>query len=170
MKAIYLIGFMGTGKTTISHALGEHLNVPVTDCDEAIVQYAGKSIPRIFEEEGEQGFRDIEQQTLRQLHAENHIVATGGGVVLREENRAHMKKNGIIIWLEASTEEILKRLDSDKTRPLLTGGDMAERIQTLFDARKELYEGTAHMRIDTTGKAKDEIVHEILSHLDEYDV
>lgn len=167
MKAIYLIGFMGTGKTTISQALGSQLNVQVTDCDEAIVQFAGKTITRIFEDEGEQGFRDIEQQTLMQLPAENHVIATGGGVVLRGENRAFMKENGIIVWLEASIEEILKRLETDQTRPLLAGENKAERIQTLYNERKELYEGTADIRIDTTGKSPDKIIREIMSRMAE---
>ncbi len=168
MKAIYLIGFMGTGKTIISKALGERLKVEVTDCDEAIVEYAGKTIPRIFELDGEQGFRDFEHETLIQLPAENHVIATGGGAVLREENRAHMKEHGIVIWLEASTEEILKRLETDQTRPLLAGGNKAQRIQNLYDARKELYERTADIRIDTTVKSADEIALEMLSRLAEY--
>lgn len=167
MKAIYLIGFMGTGKTTIGKALGKQLKVQVTDCDDAVVENAGKSIPSIFEEEGEQGFRDMEQQTLMQLPSDNHVIATGGGVVLRSENRAHMKRNGIIVWLEASTDEILKRLESDQTRPLLAGGNKAERIQVLYDARKDLYEMTADIRIDTTGKRPDEIIGEIMSRLAE---
>ena len=165
MRAIYLIGFMGTGKTLIGKALGNRLKVPVIDCDEAIVTYAGKSIPRIFELAGEQGFRDMEHQTLKLLPVLDHIIATGGGIVLRDENRVHMKENGIVVWLEASTEEILKRLESDQSRPLLAVGNKAERIQILYDARKELYECTADIRIDTTGKSPDEIVNEILTRL-----
>lgn len=164
MKSIYLIGFMGSGKTTIGKALSLSLNLPVMDSDEEISQQTGKTIMEIFDGEGEAGFRLLEAKFLRNLPVENSIITTGGGVVLREENRQWMRENGIVVLLDASPEEILKRLEGDKTRPLLIG-DKETKVTKILDERLPLYVDTANLIIETTGKSVEAIVEELMHRL-----
>jgi shikimate kinase len=164
MKSIYLIGFMGSGKTTIGKALSLSLNIPVMDSDEEVSRLTGKTIMEIFEGEGEVGFRLLETQCLRNLPVENSIITTGGGIVLREENRRWMRENGVVVLLDASSEEILKRLEGDKTRPLLNG-DKETKVTKILDERLPLYVDTANLIIETTGKSVEVIVEELVQRL-----
>jgi shikimate kinase len=164
MKSIYLIGFMGSGKTTIGKALSLALNLPVMDSDEEVSRQTGKTIMEIFDGEGEVGFRLLEAECLRNLPVENSIITTGGGVVLREENRKWMRENGIVVLLDASPEEILKRLEGDKTRPLLIG-DKETKVTKILDERLPLYVDTANLIIETTGKSVEVIVEELVHRL-----
>jgi shikimate kinase len=164
MKSIYLIGFMGSGKTTIGKALSLSLNIPVMDSDEEVSRLTGKTIIEIFEGEGEVGFRLLETQCLRNLPVENSIITTGGGIVLREENRRWMRENGVVVLLDASSEEILKRLEGDKTRPLLIG-DKETKVTKILDERLPLYVDTANLIIETTGKSVEVIVEELVQRL-----
>jgi shikimate kinase len=164
MKSIYLIGFMGSGKTTIGKALSLSLNLPVMDSDEEVSRQTGKTIMEIFDGEGEVGFRLLEAKCLRNLPVENSIITTGGGVVLREENRKWMRENGIVVLLDASPEEILKRLDGDKTRPLLLG-DKETKVTKILAERLSLYVDTANLIIETTGKSVEAIVEELVHRL-----
>jgi shikimate kinase len=164
MKSIYLIGFMGSGKTTIGKALSLSLNIPVMDSDEEVSRLTGKTIMEIFEGEGEVGFRLLETQCLRNLPVENSIITTGGGIVLREENRRWMRENGVVVLLDASSEEILKRLEGDKTRPLLIG-DKETKVTKILDERLPLYVDTANLIIETTGKSVEVIVEELVQRL-----
>jgi shikimate kinase len=164
MKSIYLIGFMGSGKTTIGKALSLSLNIPVMDSDEEVSRLTGKTIIEIFDGEGEVGFRLLETQCLRNLPVENSIITTGGGIVLREENRRWMRENGVVVLLDASSEEILKRLEGDKTRPLLIG-DKETKVTKILDERLPLYVDTANLIIETTGKSVEVIVEELVQRL-----
>jgi shikimate kinase len=164
MKSIYLIGFMGSGKTTIGKALSLSLNVPVIDCDEEISRLTGKTITEIFEVEGEAAFRLLEAECLRNLPVEDSIITTGGGTVLREENRKWMQENGVVVLLAASPEEILKRLEGDKTRPLLIG-DKETKVAKILGERLPVYVDTANIIIETTGKSVEAIVEELVQRL-----
>jgi shikimate kinase len=163
---IYLIGLMGAGKTTIGRSLARALAVPFYDSDKAIEENTGVDIPTIFEFEGEEGFRDREQKMLQQLTKINGIVlATGGGAVLREENRQLLKENGFIVYLQCSVDRILERTRRDSQRPLLNTENPRERIETLFAQREPLYLACADYKIDT-GVLQSKVV---VSHiLEEY--
>lgn len=163
---IYLIGLMGAGKTTIGRSLARALAVPFYDSDKAIEENTGVDIPTIFEFEGEEGFRDREQKMLQQLTKINGIVlATGGGAILREENRQLLKENGFIVYLQCSVDRILERTRRDSQRPLLNTENPRERIETLFAQREPLYLACADYKIDT-GVLQSKVV---VSHiLEEY--
>ncbi len=163
---IYLIGLMGAGKTTIGRSLARALAVPFYDSDKAIEENTGVDIPTIFEFEGEEGFRDREQKMLQQLTKINGIVlATGGGAILREENRQLLKENGFIVYLQCSVDRILERTRRDSQRPLLNTENPRERIETLFEQREPLYLATADYKVDT-GVLQSKVV---VSHiLEEY--
>lgn len=160
MKAIYLTGFMGAGKTTVGKALGKKLNLPVYDNDEMIIKKEQRSIEEIFRENGEAYFRELETEMLRSLPTQNAIISTGGGIVLKKENRDFMKKHGIVIFLYCSPEMIFERLKDDNTRPLLQGNKMQE-IETRLKKRLPLYKEAEHM-IDTTHLTVDEVVEHII--------
>ena len=147
---IYLIGLMGAGKTTIGRQLARALKLPFYDSDKAIEESTGVDIPTIFEFEGEEGFRDREQKMLQQLTKMDGIVlATGGGAVLREENRRLLQSNGFIVYLQCSVERILERTRRDTQRPLLQTENPKERVETLFVEREPLYLACADFKIDT---------------------
>lgn len=166
MKNVVLVGFMGTGKTTIGAALSKELGISQIDLDEFIVKREGCSIPELFAEKGEAYFRDAESTYLEELLAEGpHIVTTGGGVVLRQRNVQAMVTNGTVVALSASEEELIRRLANDTGRPLLAGG-VAQRVRTLLAERAGAYD-FAPIQIDTTGKSVPQIVEEIVRQLTE---
>jgi shikimate kinase len=164
MKNIYLIGFMGSGKTTIGRALSECLNISVIDTDEEIIRTTGRSISEIFETEGESYFRILETSTLKKLPNENSIITTGGGIVLSEENRKCLRGNGTVVFLNATPVEVLKRLEGDQSRPLLSG-DKKTKVSQILAERMPLYVETANIIIETTGKSVDSIVEELIERL-----
>jgi shikimate kinase len=164
MKCIYLIGFMGSGKTTIGKELSLFLNLPVIDSDEEISRMTGKTITEIFDVEGEAAFRLLESECLRDLPVEDSIITTGGGVILQEENRNWMRKNGVVVLLAASPKEILKRLEGDKTRPLLKN-DMQTKVAKILDERMPLYLNAADIIIETSNRSVEAIVEEIVERL-----
>ncbi|KQL49138.1 shikimate kinase [Brevibacillus choshinensis] len=166
MKNVVLVGFMGTGKTTVGAALSEALGIVQKDLDEVIVAKEGCSIPTLFAERGEAYFRDVESKYLDELLDEgSQILTTGGGVVLRQQNVESMLQKGIVVALSTSEEELIKRLENDTGRPLLAGG-VAERVRTLLQQRAGAYD-FAPIQIDTTGKSLEAIVAEITNHLTE---
>ncbi|EMT47171.1 shikimate kinase [Anoxybacillus flavithermus] len=160
MRAIYLTGFMGAGKTTVGRRLGEVLGVPVIDTDTYIEQQTGKTIAQIFSGEGEGTFRAYEREILRQLPTEHVIVTTGGGIVIQEENRQFMRAHGIVIYLHCELHELFRRLADDATRPLIMKNKQ-EQIKKLFEQRLPWYK-EAHMTIDTTNRTVDDIVQSIV--------
>lgn len=164
MESIYLIGFMGAGKTTVGKALADCLAIPVFDIDEEIEKKENRSISEIFEHQNEAYFRTLETKTLQELPRENAIITTGGGVVTRIENREAIKKQGKAIFLFATAEEIMKRLEEDDSRPLLRG-DKKRNISELYEARMSFYKEIADFIIDTTDKKTSEIVKEIVDCL-----
>lgn len=166
MKNVVLVGFMGTGKTTVGAALSEALGIVQKDLDEVIVAKEGCSIPTLFAQRGEAYFRDAESKYLDELLDEGpQILTTGGGVVLRPQNVEIMLRKGTVVALSASEAELIKRLENDTGRPLLAGG-VAERVHTLLQERAGAYD-FAPIQIDTTGKSLQAIVAEISNHLTE---
>ncbi|MEJ8545434.1 shikimate kinase [Brevibacillus borstelensis] len=157
---LILVGFMGTGKTTVGAALSEQLGMIHRDLDDAIVERAGCTIPQLFEHKGEVFFRDMEAAVLAELLEQQGLVlTTGGGAVLRAENVEKMLKGGLVVALTATEEELVRRLQNDQNRPLLAGG-VAARVKTLLEQRRDAY-AFAPVQIDTTGKAVADIAAEI---------
>ena len=160
---IYLIGLMGAGKTTIGRQLARALKLPFYDSDKAIEENTGVDIPTIFEFEGEQGFRDREEKMLKQLTKMQGIVlATGGGSILRSENRKLLKENGFVVYLQCSVDKILERTRRDTQRPLLNTENPRERIETLLTEREPLYIACADFKIDTGALPSKTVVNHIL--------
>lgn len=143
-KTIYLIGMMGCGKSTMGKLLAQALSMPFCDLDEEIVRREGRSIPEIFAESGDAGFRLCETAALRCTAAASPaIVATGGGVITRSENIALMRERGTVVWLCRPLEDMIATVRQD-TRPNLAG-DKEERMRTLYAAREPLYRSAAHI-------------------------
>jgi len=160
---IYLIGLMGAGKTTIGRQLAKALQLPFYDSDKAIEEQTGVDIPTIFEYEGEKGFRDREQSMIEELTKIDGIVlATGGGSILREQNRKALKENGFIVYLQCSVDKILQRTKRDNQRPLLNTDSPRERIETLFKEREAFYLSSADYKIETSTMQSKAVVQSIL--------
>ncbi|MGY6275984.1 shikimate kinase [Methylomonas sp. MgM2] len=150
LQSIYLIGLMGVGKTTIGRQLAKSLRWPFYDSDRVIEDSMGVDIPTIFSYEGEEGFRLREQTVIRQLTAIPGIVmATGGGSILKPENREALKSNGFVVYLQCSIDKILYRTRNDTQRPLLRTENPRERLQTLLTQREPLYLECADFKIDS---------------------
>ena len=140
-RSLYLVGMMGSGKTSTGRPLAERLGYGFVDADAVIEQVAGCTISEIFERDGEEEFRSLETQVMRSI-SERHslVVATGGGVVTRTENWGMMHQ-GIVIWLDVERRQLLRRLQSDSTqRPLLMTGDPAETLDEILKQRRPLYD------------------------------
>lgn len=166
---VYLIGFMGAGKSTVARLLTQKLDMPLVEMDERIVQEQGMSINEIFDTYGEEHFRDIESRLVSTLGEEAaSIVSCGGGVVIREDNVRNMKKNGVIIFLSATPQTIYERVKNSKERPILNGNMNVEFIAGLMEKRRSLYELAADIVIATDGKTKDEIADEIVTCLAQF--
>lgn len=148
MENIVLIGFMGTGKSTVGKELAVELGWEYLDSDEAIISKAGMDIPALFAERGEAAFRELERDVIRELMAgSRQVIATGGGAVLAEANRQAMLERGFVVALLADRETILHRVRGDANRPLLAG-DLEARVDKLLADRAGCYE-FAHMQSDT---------------------
>ncbi|GAA0345857.1 shikimate kinase AroK [Bacillus carboniphilus] len=163
METIFLTGFMGAGKSTIARQLGKKLNKQVVDTDQLIVHREGKNIPDIFATKGETYFRQLETEVLTSLDAEL-IVSTGGGLIVRPENRKWMLENGYVIFLDCDIQEIWRRINGDKGRPLAR--NQAE-VTALYESRKPLY-NQCHFKVDTTHLSIDAITETIMNELESY--
>lgn len=147
---LILIGLMGAGKTTLGKQIARRLDYRFYDSDQEISTAAGVSIPTIFEMEGEQGFRNRETAALGKLaNQKNIVLSTGGGSVLREENRRILRQSGTVIYLHAQPETLLERTRCDSNRPLLQVADPLGKLQELYTARDPLYRQTAHIVIES---------------------
>ncbi len=165
---IVLIGFRGTGKSTVGKLLAKRLKRDYVDTDEYIESTTGKTIKDIFEEEGEEGFRKTEVETIAKLgKMDNKIIAAGGGVVLKDENVKNLKSNGFLILLEATPEIIHDRIRQDaktkQQRPSLTNKNSFDEIKHLIDKRQPLYENAANYTINTSYVSCGNIVEEIIT-------
>ncbi len=141
---IFLVGPMGAGKTSIGRRLARRLELRFVDLDAEIEAQTGATIALIFEHEGERGFREREHRALVNVAADNgQLVATGGGIVLREDNRACLRGGGLVVYLRASVEQQLRRLSRDRSRPLLAAPDRRIRLEQMAAEREPLYSAVA---------------------------
>ncbi|XME01462.1 shikimate kinase [Lachnospiraceae bacterium C1.1] len=167
---VFLIGFMGAGKSTIASELQRKLEMNRVEMDEMIVEKQGMSISEIFDEYGEAYFRNLESNCLIELQkVKQSIVSCGGGVVMREDNSEHMKKNGRVVLLTASSETILERVKDSDERPILNNHMNVEFINSLQEKRREKYNAVADITVATDGKTADEICDEIIAKLIDFD-
>ncbi len=165
-----LIGYRATGKTTLARLVAERLGWPWADSDDEIERRAGKSIARIFAEDGEPAFRELEAHAIADLCRRDRLVlATGGGAPLRPESRRAMREAGKVVWLRAEPLAILARLEDDDRsadrRPPLSNSGPAREIMQLLQARSPIYEELADMVIDTDTRKPDELATEIIANL-----
>lgn len=168
---VFLIGYRGTGKSTVARLLAQRLGWQALDADEVLESEHRRTIQQIFEDEGEAGFRDKESTVLEDLgRRQRHVIATGGGVILRPGNRQTLRDSGVVVWLTADVETICARVHADAQtatrRPNLTVGGRAE-VEELLRFREPLYRETAHFVVDTVGRTPEAIADEVLQRLTE---
>ena len=162
MANIFLIGFMGTGKTTIANGLNSKYGMQIIDMDAQIEKDENMTIPDIFASKGETFFRDLETNLIKNIQTmSNVVISCGGGAVLREENVQEMKKSGKIILLEATPETILERVKNSHNRPLLEGNKNVGYIRELMGKREEKYKVAADFVVCVDDRTVDDIVEEI---------
>ena len=165
---IFLIGFMGAGKSTISDYLKNVLAMDVVEMDQCIVERQEMSISDIFETYGEEYFRELETNLLIEMQShKNAVISCGGGAALREKNVAEMKKNGRVVLLTATPETIFERVKDSNDRPVLNGRKNVKGISELMEQRREKYEAAADIVINTDDKTVLQICEELVQHLQE---
>ena len=165
MRTIVLIGFMGSGKSTMGRILQKKIGYRLIDTDHAIEQEQGMPIPQIFEQHGEEPFRNMETSLLKKLidqRCHNHVISTGGGMAVREENQLLLRELGFVAWLHCTPKDILAHTSNSNHRPLLQCDDPMAAITSLLEERNPMYEKAAHLKINTNGLEFDEITCGIL--------
>ncbi|MEK4426161.1 shikimate kinase [Solibacillus sp. FSL K6-1523] len=160
MRKIYLVGFMGCGKSAIGRRLSYYLKMPYYDMDHEIVRQQGMTIPEIFEKYGESRFREIETEFLRSFRDEACIIATGGGVAIREENRRIMRRTGLVFFLDALFDDIYMRIRNDKNRPIVQTSTEQE-LKELYLYRRKIYREAGHIQVLTANRSLRQIVEYI---------
>ncbi len=158
---VIFIGFMGAGKTSVGRAYARAADIPLVDTDQMIEEEAGMTISDIFRLKGEEFFRETETAVLKKLQKETEpkVISVGGGLPLREENRAVLRELGQVIFLQVKAETVIERLKGDTTRPLLQGPDVRQRAEELLAYRNPIYRQAAHQIVDVDGKTVEEIVN-----------
>jgi shikimate kinase len=161
---IILIGFMGSGKTCVGEYLAKLLAYGFQDTDQLIEEKTGDSINQIFSIHGEEYFRKLETDLLKEMipGLEDTVLSTGGGLPIRDENSVLLKELGFVVFLKTSKETTVARLQGDSSRPLLQGAELEERVERMLALRTPIYEKTAHDMVITDGKTVEEIAHLIL--------
>ncbi len=164
MRALWLVGMMGAGKTTVGTLISCRSGLPFIDIDERIEADANRTISVIWETDGEETFRDLETGEIARIVAANRdcVVATGGGAVLRDENVSAMRGSGLVVWLIAGAGDLAARLGDGVNRPLLLGRPTDGRLTELLENRESAYEQAAHHNVDTSGKSEDEVAREVM--------
>ena len=164
---LFIIGPMASGKSLLGRKLSEYLDLPYVDTDKEIELRAGAEISWIFEKEGEEGFRDRESAVLKESsELESFIISTGGGAILRNENRELMRSRGKVIYLEAPIEIQLSRTLNDKTRPLIENVDKKEIFSVLSKERTPIYEELSDIKVPFKDRSKDELLNTVLKLLE----
>ncbi len=168
---IALIGFMGTGKTAVGRRLAERLGKAFLELDRLIEQKAGKTIPEIFQQDGEIAFRALEiEATIDVARRKDTVIACGGGIVLNQINIDRLKKRSTIVYLTASAEAILKRVSADSNeRPLLATADRAAQVERLLKFRRPFYERAADITVDTSGLDVAAVCEKIIARLGKHE-
>lgn len=166
---VYLVGPMGSGKTTIGQRVAKKMGLLFLDNDHELQKQTGASVNLIFDLEGESGFRKRETDMLKKLTArENIVLATGGGTILSEENRKLLASTGVVVYLRTSVTQQIKRLSRDKTRPLLQSGDRREKLTRLAKERNPLYEEIAQITFQSQNRslesASEALYQQIMAH------
>jgi shikimate kinase len=158
----------GSGKSTVGRHIARDIGLPFVDTDHVIEQRIGCSIREYFETQGEQAFRDVEETVIEEvMRLESHVVATGGGAVLRQANRQVLHDRGVVVYLRSTPEDLARRLRHDSHRPLLQGGnDPLRRLRTLFQDRDPLYRRTAHFVIETGRPSVHSLVNMVMMQLE----
>ncbi len=165
-RNLYLVGMPGAGKSTIGKALARKLELPFVDADHEMLKHTGVAIATIFELEGEAGFRLREAQLIGELcRREGILLATGGGAVLKEENREALRQTGVVVYLHASLDHLWQRTRHDSRRPLLQADNPREILKSLLDTRDPLYRQTADVVVETGRQSASKLVHEIAGEL-----
>ena len=160
---------MGAGKTTMGRQLSKKLNMEFIDSDRVIEERTGVDIPLIFEKEGEEGFSKREESIIDELtQLDNIILATGGGAILMDSNRKHLKERGTVIYLHSDIDHLVERTRHDKNRPLLQTEDPAAKLRELMEIREPLYKETADLIINTGEKSIHTVIKVILERLKSY--
>ena len=166
MKNIFLIGFMGSGKSTVAAVFEQRHQMQLIEMDQLLSEKEGMSIPEIFKNQGEEYFRNLETELLETLKvSKGQIVSCGGGVVLRDENINLMKENGVVVLLMATPKTILNRVKDSEDRPLLNGNMNEEYISEMLKQRKTRYSMAADIVVHTDGKNALEICNEIVEKM-----
>lgn len=161
-KNIFIVGSMGSGKTSIGKMLAKNNNLSFLDTDHEIVRDCGYSIPDIFKEFGEEHFRGLETEQLRKMNSiENHVISTGGGIILRDDNKKLMKDLGIIIFLDININSQIDRVKNRKNRPLLNNNNLKDNLLSLKKTRDPIYKSISNYIIDVSGKERDQVINEI---------
>ena len=160
---LVLIGYRGTGKSTLGKLLAERLGLSYVCLDDQIVKRAGMSIPRIVERHGWDYFRDLEEEVVREAsQGDRQLIDAGGGVITREANIENLRRNGLVVLLEATVEDIVARIGSDTQRPSLTGTkSFTEEVEEVLQQRRPLYEKAAHHCVNTSELSVEEAVDRI---------
>jgi shikimate kinase len=164
---IFLVGMMGAGKTMVGKLLAKQLGKSFIDSDEEIQRRTGVTIPHIFDVEGEAGFRSRESSVIRELVLRDNIVlATGGGTVLNEVNRAELSRNGIVVYLKSSVHDLWQRTRHDRNRPLLRTADPRGTLRELFELRDPLYTQVADLVVHTGKQSAHNLVLKLQHELE----
>ena len=161
-KNIFIIGSMGSGKTSIGKILAKNNHLSFLDTDHEIIRSCGYSIPDIFEKFGEEHFRNLETEQLRKMDTiENHVISTGGGIVLKDDNKKLMKSLGIIIFLDINISSQMDRVKNRKNRPLLNDKNLKDNLLSLKKIRDPIYKKISNYIIDVSGKERNQVINEI---------
>lgn len=164
-----MIGYMGTGKTTVSHQLGRRLKRLEVDLDLEIETRTGQKIAAIFETYGEAYFRDLETKLLKEYETkQDFVVSCGGGAPLREENVASMRKSGVVVLLTATPQTVYQRVRGSKSRPLLNGNMSQAYIAEMMEKREPFYRQAAQITVDTDGRSPEEIAAFLINELTKF--
>lgn len=164
---IACVGLPGSGKSTVGRQLARRLSLPFVDSDQVLERRIGCSIREFFEREGEAPFRDLEQQIIDELTlGESCVISTGGGSVLRPDNRLHLHGRTRVVYLHSAPDEVFRRLRHDRNRPLLQVADPLAKLHDLYQVRDPLYRETAHIVIETGRPSVSTLVNMILAQLE----
>lgn len=164
---IFLIGMMGSGKSTVGKLLAEKMQMIFIDLDKIIETNAKKTVRELFEQEGESHFRKLESETLVNVKKENSVIACGGGIILEKLNRNQLQSSGKVVYLQVSISKLIKRLQSLNDRPLLEGKQIEKELNRIWDKRKELYEGVAQITIQVDKQTPEQITKFIIDKLNQ---